>query len=1085
VASGFVITATLLYLLFVFAPQERESAVRHWRARLEVIAADRRANLEKTIQHYLGDAATFADYPTAKYLATGALPPDEVAPKDSAESHLRSLFQSAARTHRLDNVWLVNANGVYVTRARQADPPSDSIAKALALEIVGSSELGFRHSTRPSARDQTYFGAPVRSPDARRVVGAVIVAVDSRSEIFSIVTAEWGGTTTGETLLVERQGDSVAVIAGLTKARAKNITYPIWSSRRAGAHALLGHESFRECVDYDNERVFAVGRQVRKAPWAIVLKVDRAEVLGQSTLKIIQVAAAVLGLLSAMAGAGYAIITRLRARYTLELSREAERNARADEELRRSHALLQSITEGTNEAIFVKDTDEKYLFINSAGARGMGLTPGQIVGKTSADVLLPADARAFSDFDRTVLDTGAPVAIEHTVDRDGKRQTSLISGSPIFDEIGNVTGVIGIVRDMTELKEAQQRLRFLFENAAVGIATATAAGTIMEVNPHFAGMLGYQPHELRGKSLMDITPPVDRQLQERWMPRYAAPGRDFIVRQKRYLRKDGTNVWARLAITVVRKSDRTPDYYLGIIEDITTQYETEQALKETQQRFDAVSARAGALLAANVVGIAIGTAEGAILEANDYYLDLIGYSREELLEGTIRWPDITPSEHLTADYKAIAEIRERGTSTPYEKEYVRKDGRRVWVLIGDTLLSSPKEEILSFVVDITAKKSLELQYLHAQKMEAVGRLAGGVAHDFNNILTAIKGIACLAVDEISESDPHRADLIEISDCADRATALTRQLLAVSRRQVLQPRVFDMRDLLQNMTRMLKRLIGEDVDLRFETMSEPLTVHADPAQIEQVVLNLVINARDAMPHGGQLRISTVLTDAGALQPHVALSVSDNGTGMNQETISRVFEPFFTTKEQGKGTGLGLATVYGIVEQSSGTVSVTSAVGQGTTFTVCLPYARITETKAADIPMAAAVAMKKKALVLVVEDDDAVRSLVRRAIQREGHQVLEARNAGEALLLAERYHEELDLVVTDVIMPGMSGHDLVRRLRENYGSLNVLFMSGYTAEIFAQNGKPDGAFIEKPFAPRDLWARIAEILSTNSHQGQATH
>jgi PAS domain S-box-containing protein len=1083
VASGLVIAATLFYLLAVFAPQERASAIRHWRARLEATAADRHANLERAVDHYLGNTETFADYPTAQYLAAGELPPHTVAPRDSAEPHLRGLLRSGARKHRLENVWLINATGIQVTRAEPADLQSDSVARGLALEIVESGELGFRHAALPRAGDHTYFGAPVRAPNTRAIVGAVIVAVDSESEIFSIVTAQWGGTTTGETLLVERQGDSVAVLAGLTKGGAVRVKYPIRSGKRAGAYALLGYENFQEHFDYNHERVFAVGRKIRAAPWAIVLKVDRAEVLGQANVKIIQVATALLGLLIAMGGATYAIVTRLGARYTLVLSREAERNARADEELRRSYALLHSITEGTNEAIFVKDTDQKYVFINSAGARSIGLTPGQIVGKTSADVLAPVDARAFAGFDQAVLGSGAPVTIEHTADRNGKTQTSLVSGSPIFDEVGNVTGVIGIVRDVTELKTTQLQLRSLFENAAVGIMTADADGMIMQVNPHFAEMVGYQPHELHGASVLTVTPPADRGLQEQWLRRYAAPGRDFIVRKKRYLRKDGSHVWARVGITVIRKPDHTPDYYLGVIEDITSQHETEQALKDTQQRFDAVSARAGALLAANVVGIAIGTAEGAIVEANDYYLDLIGYSRDELAAGAIRWVDITPAEHLAADHKAIAEIRERGTSTPYEKEYLRKDGRRVWVLIGDTLLTGPKQEILSFVVDITAQKSLELQYLHAQKMEAVGRLAGGVAHDFNNVLTAIKGIACLAIDEISESDPHRGDLIEISECADRATALTRQLLAVSRRQVLQPRVFDMHDLLQNMTRMLKRLIGEDVDLRFDTMSERLTVHADPAQIEQVVLNLVINARDAMPNGGELCISMLLLDGPPRQ--VALSVSDNGTGMDQETINRVFEPFFTTKEQGKGTGLGLATVYGIVEQSSGTVSVTSAVGQGTTFTVCLPYASEAETKVADKPAVAAVASKKRALVMVVEDDDAVRSLVKRAIQREGHQVLEARNAAEALLLAERHHEQLDLVVTDLIMPGMSGHDLVRRLRENYESINVLFMSGYTAEIFAQNEKPDGPFIEKPFAPRELWARVAEILSTDSHHGSATH
>jgi len=377
------------------------------------------------------------------------------------------------------------------------------------------------------------------------------------------------------------------------------------------------------------------------------------------------------------------------------------------------------------------------------------------------------------------------------------------------------------------------------------------------------------------------------------------------------------------------------------------------------------------------------------------------------------------------------------------------------------------------------------QLLQVQKMEAIGRLAGGVAHDFNNLLTVLGGRSRLLLDRLRRDDPLRRDIELIQETADRAATLTQQLLAFSRKQVLAPKVLDLNAVVVNMDTMLRRLIGEDIDL--VTVPGPALgrVKADPGQIEQVIMNLAINARDAMPRGGQLTIETAnveLDEAYARRhvavrpgPHVMLAVSDTGPGMDAETQARVFEPFFTTKEPGKGTGLGLATVYGIVKQSGGNIWVYSEPGRGTTFKIYLPRV---EEAAEPVEPAKALAGPPRGLetVLVVEDDEALRELAREILQSHGYTVLEARHGGEALPIGERHAGPIHLLVTDVVMPWMSGRELARRLMPAHPEMKVLYVSGYTENAVVHNGvlDPDTAFLQKPFTPDALARKVREVL-----------
>ena len=395
-------------------------------------------------------------------------------------------------------------------------------------------------------------------------------------------------------------------------------------------------------------------------------------------------------------------------------------------------------------------------------------------------------------------------------------------------------------------------------------------------------------------------------------------------------------------------------------------------------------------------------------------------------------------------------------------------------------------------IDVTDGRKLEEQLRHAQKMEAVGRLAGSVAHDFNNMLSVILSYSSMLLDDLKPVDPLRADVDAIRKAGEKAAELTRQLLAFSRQQVLAPRVVDLNDVLGECERMLRRLLGADIELVTRYDRNLAKVKVDPNQMDQVVMNLVINARDAMPNGGKLTIETrnVILDRTYVAnhlgvtpgPHVMLAVSDTGVGMDKEMQARIFEPFFTTKDKGKGTGLGLSTVFGIVRQSGGNVWVYSEPGSGTTFKVHLPCADPVEVEPEELVQPTTLTGTET--VLLVEDQEEVQQVAREILRRYGYHVLEAKNAGEALLSCERHPRTIHLLLTDVVMPQMNGRELADRLVQVRPELKVLFMSGYTENAIVHHGILDSgvAYIQKPIVPESLARRVREVLDTPLKRSQ---
>jgi two-component system, cell cycle sensor histidine kinase and response regulator CckA len=514
--------------------------------------------------------------------------------------------------------------------------------------------------------------------------------------------------------------------------------------------------------------------------------------------------------------------------------------------------------------------------------------------------------------------------------------------------------------------------------------------------------------------------------------------------------------------------------------------EAERALRESEQQVRL-------LLDSTGEGIFGVDQRGRCTFANRAAVNMLGYSESGMLVGRAvhdllhraradgaRCPDqgCPLRRALDADEAGYLddESLDRADGVPLIAEMrlfpVMRDGQRVGA-------------VASFV-DISHRKRLEAQLRQAQKMEAIGSLAGGVAHDFNNLLSVILSYSEMLLDGLKLGDPMRGDLQEIKKAGERASALTRQLLAFSRQQLLQPRILDLNQILSGLESMLRRLLGEDVELSLLTTRVVGQVRADPGQIEQVVMNLVVNARDAMPDGGKISIETDNVELGAdyaaahigvtAGPYVLMAVTDTGTGMDAATQARIFEPFFTTKEKGRGTGLGLSTIFGIVQQSGGHIWVYSEPDKGSTFRIYLP--RVDGVvEAIEGPPSAPVTLRGNETVLLVEDDEQVRAISRTILRRHGYNVLEAANGGEAFLACERYTAKIHILITDVVMPRMSGRQLAERVAPLRPEMKVLYLSGYTESTIVHHGMLDAgiSFLQKPIVPESLLRKVREVLN----------
>src|SRR3989440_1510643 len=624
---------------------------------------------------------------------------------------------------------------------------------------------------------------------------------------------------------------------------------------------------------------------------------------------------------------------------------------------------------------------------------------------------------------------------------------------------------------------APELFHALVEHSSDAVALLDETGAITYVSQAATRLLGYGVPELTGTNALGFLHPDDLALTERLCRQLLDQPGTPIRTELRARHRDGSYHLVE-AVAVNRLDDPAGGAVVANWRDITERLRREPALRNSEESYrslvDGVRnvifalSPSGEVTSLNpafeeMTGFPpaewVGRPFEAFVHPDDVplALDLFGRVLQGEARPTIQFRILTKAgTYRVAEFSATAQ---------------RRDGR----LTG----------ILGIGRDVTERLGLEQQLRQAQKMEAVGRLAGGIAHDFNNILTAITGHADLLLEDLGHHDPRRADVDERRGSAERAAGLTRQLLAFSRQQVLQPKVVDLNALVLDMDKLLRRLIGEDVELA--TVLDPTLGHvtADPGQLEQVIVNLAVNARDAMPQGGKLTLETCNIDLDSSYtlehslvkpgPYVQLTVSDSGIGMDEETQAHAFEPFFTTKPRGQGTGLGLAMVYGTVKQSGGFIWVYSEPGRGATFKIYLPRVDAPVESAAP-PAPVERPPRGSETVLLAEDEPAVRAIARQALERQGYTVLAAPSGADALALAAQHGATIHLLLTDVVMPGMSGRDLADRLTAQRPGIRVLYISGYTDNAIVRHGmlEPGLAYLQKPFRPDALVRKVREVL-----------
>ncbi|HVR72331.1 MAG TPA: PAS domain S-box protein, partial [Vicinamibacteria bacterium] len=765
------------------------------------------------------------------------------------------------------------------------------------------------------------------------------------------------------------------------------------------------------------------------------------------------------------------------------VGRQLERAQAERERSRKDAERLAAIVQSSADAIYAEDLDGTITAWNASAERLFGYAQDEALGR-SARMLVPPGAEG----ERTAIlektRAGERMAPRETqrLRKDGTPVLVSLSESPLHDAEGRVVGVSAIARDVSEQRRAEQALlenekalRAFFESDVAGILFGDGGGGLT-ANDEFLRITGYSREDLRAGRIAwaEITPPE-------FTERDASARREALALgactpyEKQYLRKDGSRVWVMVSFAIL---DRESERNVGFVVNIDARKRAEDDLRRAEERF------------ANVFHsrlMAIGIAEmssGRLVDVNERCAEFFGYARGEMIGRTVFelgiWANPADRERL------VAAAAGPGPVLPMEASFRRKSGdlRHALVSMESMTLSGTAEPLnMVVLVDLTGHKRLEMQLLQAQKMEAVGRLAGGIAHDFNNVLGVILGYSELLLRQASEAQ--RGKLDQILKAAERAAGLTRQLLIFSRRQIVEPKVLDLNVLLADLEKMLGRVIGEDVELAIVAGADLGQVKADPGQLEQVVMNLCVNARDAMPDGGLLRIEMTNVDLDAsdaaqhtpMTPgrYVMLAVSDTGCGIEKEMMSKIFEPFFTTKELGKGTGLGLATVYGIVKQAGGFVWVYSEVGEGTTFKIYLP--RVDEPasplEAREIPVPA----EGWETILLVEDEASLRAITREILEEHGYRVVEAAGGNEAVEIGHRHPDPIHLLLTDVVMPGMNGRRVADSLVAARPAIKVLYMSGYTDDVIAHRGvlASGTLLLSKPFSASELLRRVRDALA----------
>ncbi|MFZ0860388.1 MAG: PAS domain S-box protein [Candidatus Sulfotelmatobacter sp.] len=781
--------------------------------------------------------------------------------------------------------------------------------------------------------------------------------------------------------------------------------------------------------------------------------------------------------------------------------------------------FLEQMFQASPDGLCIADSSHRVLLANETFGRMFEYEAAEVVGQPLENLVVPPDRLAESRWVTEALAKGQRITLEtQRRKKDGTLLDVSMSCAPLLLD-GKMAGFYAGYHDISDRRRVEALSSALYRVAEKSSSAhdlqqffAAVHGIVDELMyarnfyialydpasdlltfPYFVDEQDTAPPPKKlGRGLTDYlirvgqpllaTPEVLQAMEERGeVARNGSRSLDWMGVPLRV----NSHTFGALVVQTYSKNIRYGERDKEILTFVARQLASAVEIKKNEQALRRSEARYRSLVQSSVYGIYRSSLEGRFLDVNPALITMLGYvSPEEVL---LLDPTKDVFAHTEEHTRLIEEFRRTGRLDGIEVKWKRNDGKAITVRISGRAVSSadePADVLEAIAEDVTDRRVLEDQFRQAQKMEAVGRLAGGVAHDFNNLLMVISGYAEVVLAALEPDHALREKALAIQQASDRATTLTRQLLAFSRKQLLELKVVDVNAIVADMERLLRPLIGENVEFITSLTPEAAHTRADAGQLEQVLMNLVVNAKDAMPSGGTLTIQTenmVVDESHRRGPtfirpghYVMLSVSDTGMGMDKETQSRIFEPFFTTKEKGKGTGLGLSTVYGIVKQSGGYVMVQSEEGRGTTFQIYLPRIEgVAEKHTAPVPHAAVGGTET---VLLVEDEESVRQLVRETLAAKGYRVMEAENGESGMAAAAQHDGKIDLVITDVVMPGMGGRELVKQLAQTRPETKVLYLSGYTEDAIVSEGtiESGAAFLQKPFTLQNLSRKVRELL-----------
>jgi PAS domain S-box-containing protein len=770
------------------------------------------------------------------------------------------------------------------------------------------------------------------------------------------------------------------------------------------------------------------------------------------------------------------------------LFRDVTERKRIDDALRESERKYRALVETTDTGYVILDMEGSVVDANPEYLRLTGHEAlNEILGRRVVEWTAQHDIARNSEEIRKCLERGFVRNLEiDYADKEGKFTPIEINATVLHTAEGR--RIVALCRDIGErnrsleaLREGEERFRLIAETMnEVFWVLDVQNDRVLYVSPAHERVWGYPRENIYENRQSYYAPihPDDRE-RVRAIVDLMKTGRQLEY-EYRIIRPDGTirQIWER-GFPIHDKNGQV-QRYVGVAQDVTAWRHAEDALRKSTEYLNQLINRIGD-------PVFVKDSQYRFLLVNDAMCTFTGRERSELLGSTDH--KFLSKEDADSIRRQESLVFETGRECIAEEKV--NDGQNVTrtVVARKTLLTdnAGNMQIVGIIRDITEQKHLEAQFLQAQKMEAVGVLAGGVAHDFNNLLTVINGYSEFLLDDLAKDDPRRPELEEIRQAGQRAATLTSQLLAFGRKQILQSEILDVNSVIADMSSMLRRLIGEDIEFVSITQPGLGLINADPGQIQQIVMNLAVNARDAMSQGGKLTVETRNFDLDQdsihghpmlkAGPYVMLAISDDGIGMDAATQAQIFEPFFTTKEKGKGTGLGLSTVYGIVKQSNGFIWVYSEPGKGTTFKIYFPRA---SGEISELTGESKLEHRSRGseTVLVVEDEESVRALACRILRERGYVVIEAADGIEALRLAENHAGQLHLILTDIVMPGMSGKNLVSNLETARPGIKSLYMSGYTEGTIVHQGVLDSnvAFIQKPFTSKDLVRKVREVINS---------